>query len=200
MSEPGIAELLRQGNAIVLAALINRLLLPYAMTATLEKCDRRLNLSISSSQRLPELDFSMPDRQGLVALVQRLLLRLNVQAIDRVNLSWQLSNVVQDLALPDRKFDCSEYAWNAEFNLANPETTAKTDDERSIEPAPENSRLAKCDRDLPAPTDNFGNQLVQYAIATLIMAGLFLGIHFAINNNKPAKNSPNSALMRGIIA
>lgn len=260
MSELGIAELLQQGNAIVLTALINRLLLPHAMTATLEKYDRRLNMAISSGQRLPQLDFCVPEPQGLVALMRKLFLRLDVQAIDSVSLSWQISDAVQDVALQDRNLDRVQYAWNAEFNLDNPETAAKTGDESGtairsektvnsdrsekpiniennlgavedlqgdrphntyetsdllpiqhketdlstgisyvIEPTSENSRLAKCDRDLPALTDNFGNQLVQYTIATLVMACLFLGIHFAINNNKPAKNSPSSALTHGIV-
>jgi hypothetical protein len=271
MSELGIAELLRQGNAIILAALINRLLLPHAMTATLEKCDRHLNVSISSGQRLPQLDFCVPESQGLVALMRRLLRRLDVQAIDSVSLSWQTSDAVQDVAAPDRKLDRSQYAWNAEFKLASPETATSTVDASTnaisstiqpaiqstnqgdkpvngdlsaetvntennlelvaelpsdrpnktyetsnllpaqheepdlaagvsyvIEPAPEHSRLAKCDRDLPAPIDNIGQQLVQYAIATLVMACLFLGIHFAINNSKPAKNNSSSALTHGI--
>jgi hypothetical protein len=268
MSELGIAELLRQGNAIVLAALINRLLLPHDMTATLEKCDRRLNVSIFSGQRLPQLDFCVPESQGLVALMRRLLLRLDVQSIDSVSLSWQISDPVQDVAVQEQKFDRSQYAWNAEFKLAEPEAAASPDDgsevaldptiqsetqgetivdsDRSaetvnteknlglvanlqgdrtsnayetsnllpvqheeldlparvsyvIEPAPEHSRLAQCDRDLPAPTDNFANQLVKYTIATLVMACLFLGIHFALNHSKPAKNNSSSALTHGIV-
>jgi hypothetical protein len=266
--ELGIIELLRQGNAIVLTALINRLLLPHAMTATLEKCDRRLNVSISSGQRLPQLDFCVPEPQGLVTLMRRLLLRLDVQAIDSVRLSWQISDALWIASIQDRKLGRSQYAWNAEFNLAEFEARAITGDgsgaaidptvpsepqgeaiansdriaetantennlglvanvagdrpnnayETSnllpvqheeldlpakvsyvIEPSPEHSRLAKCDRDLPAPTDNFANQLVQYTIATSVMACLFLGIHFAVNNSKPAKNNSSSALTHGIV-
>jgi hypothetical protein len=276
MSEHSIVELLQQGNITVLTALLDRLLHSHRMTANLEKRDRSLQIEIVSHPRQPEWVFCVPDRQGMVAIVRRLLLVLDVQTVDRVSLSWQLL----DLEQPEgswQQVDRERYTWSTEFNLFNPKTTPETGNgdnsnvNLAIEGAPvehtepakppvTNSNLfskplsdraddasGKRDRfmlaepDRPvfpsssvSPTDSapvpspvsyvikpttaesdraiepdsesgtprnnyFGSQIVQFLTASVIMVGLFVGIHFAINANKPAKNNSSSALTNEVL-
>jgi hypothetical protein len=209
MSERSIVELLQQGNITVLTALLDRLLYPHSMTANLEKRDRVLQLAISSHPRQPDLDFCVPDRQGLVAIVRRLLLVLDVQTVDSVNLSWQLL----DLERPERSWqqvDRDRYCWSTEFSLFKPQTTPETGVSSLaatpvasllatpvsyvIKPTTSSDRAIDTDGESAAPGHNyFGSQAVQFIAASVIMVGLFLGIHFAIDANKPAKKNPSSS-------